>query len=64
MLTQEDEDALGEFLDSAGALDGLDPVQARAVCSDLVWKVGLIVTDALDRNLEELTGRKARLSCS
>jgi hypothetical protein len=63
MLTQENEDALNEFLESAGALDGLDPEQARAVCNDLVWKVTVIVTEAVDRNLE-LTGREVRLSCT
>ena len=64
MLTQENEIALTEFLESAGALNGLDPKQAQAVCVDLVWKVSLIVTEAVDRNLEELTGRESQLSCS
>ena len=63
MLTQENEIALNEFLETTGALNGLDPKQARAVCVDLVWKVGLIVTEAVDRNLEELTGRESQLSC-
>ena len=64
MLTQENEIALNEFLETTGALNGLDRTQARAVCVDLVWKVSLIVTEAVDRNLEELTGRASRLSCS
>ena len=64
MLTQEDEDALSEFLEAAGALNGLDPMQARAVCVDLVWTVSLIVTEAVDRNLMELTERTTQLSCS
>lgn len=63
MLTQENENALSEFLESSGALDGLDPSQARAICVDLVWKVSLIVTEAVDRNLEDLTGRESQLSC-
>ena len=64
MLTQENEIALNEFLETTGALDGLDPTQARAVYVDLVWKVSLIVTEAVDRNLEELTGRESQLSCT
>lgn len=64
MLTQEDEDALSEFLETTGALNGLDATQARAVCVDLVWKVSLIVTEAVDRNLEELRGRETQLCCS
>ena len=64
MLTQENEIALSEFLETTGALSGLDPKQARAICVDLVWKVSLIVTDAVDRNLEELTGRESQLSCT
>jgi hypothetical protein len=64
MLTQEDEIALNDFLETTGALNGLDAAQARAVCVDLVWKVSLIVTEAVDRNLEELTGRETQLSCS
>jgi hypothetical protein len=64
MLTQEDEIALNDFLETTGALNGLDETQARAVCVDLVWKVSLIVTEAVDRNLEELTGREPQLSCS
>ena len=63
MLTQENEEALSQFLESTGALNGLDAMQARAVCVDLVWKVSLIVTEAVDRNLEELTGRELQLSC-
>jgi hypothetical protein len=58
MMTQEDEAALSEFLETSGALEGLDPKQARAVCVDLVWKVSLIVNEAVDRSL----GRE--LSCS
>jgi hypothetical protein len=64
MLTQENEIALNDFLETTGALNGLDATQARAVCVDLVWKVSLIATEAVDRNLEELTGRKTQLSCS
>ena len=64
MLTQENELALSDFLETTGALNGLDSTQARAVCVDLVWKVSLIVTEAVDRNLEELTGREPQLSCS
>ena len=64
MLTQENEIALNEFLETTGALNGLDPKQARALCVDLAWKVSLIVTEAVDRNVEELTGRASRLSCS
>ena len=64
MLTQEDEEALSEFLETTGALNGLDPTQARAVCIDLVWKVSLIVTEAVDRNMEELAGRETQLACS
>lgn len=64
MLTQENEIALNEFLETSGTLSGLDPTQARAICVDLAWKVSLIVNEAIDRNLEELTGRASRLSCS
>jgi hypothetical protein len=60
MLTQEDELALNEFLEISGALNGLDPKQAQAVCVDLVWKVSQIVTEAVDRSLD-LVGR---VSCS
>jgi hypothetical protein len=64
MLTQEDEEALSEFLETTGALHGLDAAQAQAVCVDLVWTVSLIVTEAVDRNLAELTEQKTQLSCS
>ncbi len=63
MLTHENELALNEFLETTGSLNGLDPMQARAVCVDLVWKVSLIVTEAVDRNLEELTERRTQLTC-
>ena len=54
---------LKEFLENTGALSGMAPAQAQAVCVDLVWEVRLIVTEAVDRNLEELTGRPSQLSC-
>jgi hypothetical protein len=59
MLTQENEVALNEFLEETGALKGLDARQARAVCVDLVWKVSLLVEEAVERNVRELVGRGA-----
>ena len=64
MLTHENELALNDFLETTGSLNGLNPIQARAVCVDLIWKVSLIVTEAVDRNVEELSGRASQLSCS
>ena len=56
--------ALNEFVETSGALNGLEPNQTQAVCVDLVWKVSLLVTEAVNRNLEEVTGRELQLSCS
>jgi hypothetical protein len=52
MLTHENVETLNQFMDSTGALVGLDAVQARAVIVDLVYTVDLIVEEHASERLE------------
>lgn len=45
MLTQENVRALNNFMETTGALSGLDNKQAHAVIVDLLYTVDLIVEE-------------------
>jgi hypothetical protein len=52
MLTQENVEKLNHFMDTTGALAGLDAAQAQAVIVDLLYTVEVIVEEHSIERLE------------
>ena len=52
MLTQENVEKLNHFMETTGALTGLDTAQAQAVIVDLLYTVDLIVEEHSIERLE------------
>ena len=52
MLTQENVEKLHQFMETTGALAGLDTAQAEAVIVDLVYTVDRIVEERSFERLE------------
>ena len=58
MLTQENVEKLNHFMETTGALAGLDAAQAQAVIVDLLYTVDVIVEE---HSIERLN---MQLACS
>jgi hypothetical protein len=52
MLTQENVEKLNHFMETTGALTGLDSAQAQAVIVDLLYTVDAIVEEQTFERLE------------
>ncbi len=52
MLTQENVEKLNHFMETTGALTGLDTAQAQAVVVDLLYTVDAIVEEQTLERLE------------